>query len=163
MSASTAKRRGRIERLRRVAEKRVLAAEVEATHAHARAAEAEAEARGAEQVAERALDAWSGVASAWELAQADARRTTLEREAARARERVFAVADAASQADAALVTERVGEQRLAKVIERLAAADAAREAARERRAGDEHAARRGRAPEADGDAPGSEGEASSCR
>jgi len=39
------------------------------------------------------------------------------------------------------VAERQGEMRLEKVLERLATAEAAKAATRERRAGDEHASR----------------------
>lgn len=156
MSASSAKRQARIGRLRRIAEKRVLAAETEATRARAREAEADAAAGAAEAVAERALDAWGVVASAWELAEADARRTTLGQEAARARGRVASFTAAVARADAVLVGERVGEQQLAKVIERLAQADAARATVREQRAADEHAARVGSGRDGESDVETSE-------
>lgn len=138
MSAS---RRARLDRLRRIAQKRVLAAEVEVQKARAALAAAEEAAGSAEGRAAAALACWTDIVCAEELLVADARRVTLRKEAARARARVQAFADELARREQALVGERIGERRLEKVLERLAQVEAARVTKIERRVGDEHASR----------------------
>lgn len=138
MSAS---RRARLERLRRVAQKRVLAAELELASARSALDAARAVAQAAEEEVKAALGRWGDVASADELAAADARRLTLAKLAARARAVAAERARDVTVREEALVAERQGEMRLEKVLERLASIEAAKATTRERRAGDEHAAR----------------------
>lgn len=138
MSAS---RRGRIDRLRRIAQKRVLAAEAEVVAARGRWEQARVAAEHADADAVLALSRWTDVSSADELAAADARRVTLRKAVERARLVVAERAREMAAREHALVLERQGEMRLEKVVERLAAAEATKAARLERRAGDEHAAR----------------------
>ncbi len=139
MSAS---RRARLGRLRKVAQKRVLAAEVEVAAARGLLEQVTSLAHAAESEASAALAQWTEeIATADELAAADARRQTLRKLAARARDAASAQAREVTAREEILVAERQGDMRLEKVLERLSQLEAARVTTRERRAADEHAAR----------------------
>jgi hypothetical protein len=138
----SASRRARLGRLRKVAQKRVLAAEVAVAAARGLLEQVTSLAHAAESEAIAALLRWTDeIASADELAHADARRQTLRKVASAAQDAVTAHARELAAREEVLVAERQGDMRLEKVLERLSQLEAARVATRERRAADEHAAR----------------------
>lgn len=135
-------RTARARKLLAVETSRVAARERELAEARRALEEHQAAEARAEAEARAADTRWLDVESADELAQASAHRRSLEARVVRAAEATARVADDVRAKELAAISARIAERRFEILIEGFVRTDRAREQKVERRAADEHAARR---------------------
>jgi len=135
-------RTARARKLLAVETSRVAARERELAEARRALEEHQAAEARAEAAARAADTRWLEVESAEELAQASAHRRSLETRVARAAQATARAAADVCAKELAAIAARIAERRFEILIEGFVRADTAREQKVERRAADEHAARR---------------------